>query len=152
MEWSNMCPQDAIRLTGTLRALFDKISPMEGELLSSVLEQFEIEIAETVIKRYATETAAFDRGKLRTLLIEEHSRRRRRPSETAKWRSAKEAETQARDAVLDALTHTQLQELSELVRHKYCTFLKVEPQLTDLGRSLIYKELLAKGARLEAVA
>jgi cell division FtsZ-interacting protein ZapD len=144
-----MYPQDALRLTQKLRALFDKISATEADLLVSLLERFDVEMAETVIRRYSEETATFDRGRLRTLLLEEHSKRTRRVSETVSWRKVKKVETETRDATLDTLDPCELQRLSDDIRNRFGKLLKADPMLSDLGRSLMYQELKGKSSAVK---
>jgi hypothetical protein len=142
-----MYPQDALRLIQKLRAVFEKISAAEAEILLSLFERFDIEMAEVVVRRYSEETATFDRGKLRTLLLDEHSRRTRRVSETVRWRNEKRAETKARDATLEMLDTSELQKLSDGIRIKFGPILRGDPMLSDLGRSLMYQELKGKGSK-----
>lgn len=138
-----MNPQDASLLVMKLCSYFDGISTAERDLLERLLEKFSVATAETVIIRYAEETSSFDRGKLRTLLFEEHSRRTRGASASAEWRTSKEADSRTRDAVLDGMMQSQLHELVEAVRCKHSAvfrMLHANPLETDIGRSLIYQE------------
>jgi hypothetical protein len=140
---SRMDPHDASLLVAKLCSYFDGIAAPERELLERLLERFSVATTETVIARYAEETTTFDRGRLRTLLFEEHSRRTRQASPTAEWRTSKEADLRTRDAVLDGMTQSQLRELVEAVRCKHSAvfrMLHVDPLETDIGRSLIYQE------------
>lgn len=144
---SPMDPQDARSLAMKLAELFKGIAPAEREVVETMLERFPSGTAETVISRYAQETATFDRGKLRTMLREEHARRTPRASPTPAWRDAKEAETKAIDELLDRIPKSRLRGLVEDVRKKHPTvfrLLQPDPLRTDVGRSLIYNELKNK--------
>jgi hypothetical protein len=137
-----MDPQHACLLAMRLGELFST-APAEREVVQSILEKFPRSTAEAVISRYAQETATFDRGKLLTLLWEEHSRRTRRESPTAEWKDARQAERKAIDELLASIPKSRLERLVDDIRKK-CPevfhFLKADPLQTDIGKSLIYFE------------
>lgn len=143
-----MNPQDAGTLANRLAELFKGITPPERDLVATMLEKFPYVTAETAISRYAQETASFDRGKLRTLLWEEHSRRTLRTSPTEAWKLAKEAETKAIDDVLCTIPSGELQSVVDDVRKQrpdVFRLLKSDPLRTDIGKALVYSELKKKG-------
>jgi hypothetical protein len=137
-----MNPQEAFSLATRLAELFS-IAPAEREVVQAILEKFPRSTAEAVISRYVQETATFDRGKLRTLLWEEHTRRSRRASPTAQWKDARQAESKAIDELLASIPKSRLERLVDDIRKK-CPeafrFLKSDPLQTDIGKSLIYSE------------
>jgi hypothetical protein len=124
--------------------LFPAIAPAERDVVQAILEKFPFSTAEAVISRYAQETATFDRGRLRTLLWDEHSRRSHRTSLTASWNDARQTERKAIDELLNSIPESQLQGIVDDIRRKrpeVFGFLRSDPLRSDIGKSLIYSEL-----------
>lgn len=139
-----MSPQDACSLATRLGELFTTFSPADREPVRTTLEKLPFGMAKAVIWRYAQESATFDRGKLRTLLWEEYSRRSRGASPTAQWKDARQAESNAIDERLNSIPKSQLHALVDDLRKKrpeVFRFLKSDPLQTDIGKSLIHSEL-----------
>ncbi|HWE92776.1 MAG TPA: hypothetical protein VG269_02275 [Tepidisphaeraceae bacterium] len=139
-----MNPQDAGSLASRLAELFPGITPTERDLVATTLEKFSYDTAEAVIGRYAEETASFDRGKLRTLLWEEHSRRTRRISPTEEWKLAKNAELKAIEGALASIPKGDLEAVVDDVRKKRAEVFRhlgSDPLRTEIGKALIYSEL-----------
>jgi hypothetical protein len=139
-----MNPHDASLLIAKLGEYFKNIAPAEHQLVQTILEKYPLHVAEKVVSLYAQETATFDRGKLHTLLREENSRQAPFVSPTARWKDAKNAETEAIAEFLSKIPEGRLHKLIDNVRKKspdVFALLKSDPMQTDIGRALIYNEL-----------
>ena len=145
-----MNPQDVASFAEKIGDYFKDIAPAERELVRTILEKFSSSTAEAVIPRYVEETATFDRGKLFTLLREEHCRRTPRMSPTAGWKNAKDAEAEAINEFLSKIPNGRLQRLIDNLRKEQpalFSFLRSDPLGTDIGRSLIYDQLKNQRAK-----
>ena len=142
-----MNPHEAISLVTKLEQLFPGITPAQRHVLETMLEPFPHDTAEEVIARYAQESSNLDRGKLRTLLLEEYQRRVPRVSSTVSWKKTMEAELKERDELLSRTPKRRLQSALEDVRQKPVSrFLPADPLETDFGKWLIFNELRGRKA------
>jgi len=144
-----MNPQHACTLVAKLEELFQEFAPAQRDLVQGMLEKYPDDAGEAAICRLAEETSNFDRGRLRTLLFEEHGRRSRPVSPTAGWRASKEAEVMAINEILSKMPKRRLQGVVDDLRKNHpdlFRFLRSDPLESDLGKSLIYIALKDQGA------
>jgi hypothetical protein len=146
-----MSPQSAQGFVSKLAELFDEeeFTRSASEILYGMFEKYSEDVATAAVTRLAEESSQLDRGRLRTLLQEEHGRRVYRASQTGEWRSTKEAEAEAIDRAFKQLPKPRLQELISDIRKtepNILALLKSDPLETDVGRSLVYTELKKRRA------
>jgi hypothetical protein len=150
MEFIPMNPQEASTFVTKLNGLFQQFSQGQSEVLQTMLEKFPSDAATAAISRLAEETSHFDRGRLKTLLVEEHGRRASSASPTAGWRAAKVAEVKAIDEVLESTPKGRLLEVVSDLRKSRPELFKLcraDPLESDLGRSLVYEALRNGGSQ-----
>ncbi len=139
-----MNPHDAFLLVEKLGEYFKDIAPTERSLVQTILEKYPLHTAEVVVSQYAQMTATFDRGKLHTLLREEHNRRTPFASPTPVWRNEKDVEAKVIAEVLNKIPKARIDKMLDDLRQKspdVFRLMKADPMQTDIGRSLIYNEL-----------